>query len=98
MSRLETVLKRLKRQYEAYEEERNDEDEDGFIDVSLACDLADSIPYLIETIEWQQKEINGKLEEIATLIAENDLRKDVMKDNGIVLRKDYEEGRSKGNW
>ncbi|MBD1379151.1 hypothetical protein [Metabacillus arenae] len=51
MSKLSEVLNRLKRQYHAYEKERNNENEDGIIDISLACSLADSIPYLIKQAE-----------------------------------------------
>lgn len=59
MDKLERVLNRLKTQYSAYANEREAiEDGDGFIDISVACDLADYIPYLIETIEKQQESID----------------------------------------
>lgn len=61
MDKLNEVIKRLERQYKIYEEERDSDDEDGIIDVSLACRLADSIPYLIKTIK-QQKELIRELE------------------------------------
>jgi predicted RNase H-like nuclease (RuvC/YqgF family) len=58
-SKLEKVLQRLKYQYKAYEAELQEinEEEDGMIDISVACALANSIPYLIKTIDEQQKEI-----------------------------------------
>lgn len=43
---MEKVFKRLESKYEAYEKERNKED--GIVDLSLACELADSIPFLIK--------------------------------------------------
>lgn len=59
-AKLEKVLNRLKRQYEAYENELNviNDDTDGMIDISVACSLANSIPYLINQIEKQQKELS----------------------------------------
>jgi predicted RNase H-like nuclease (RuvC/YqgF family) len=65
MSSLDIVLKRLKRQYEAYNNERNDEDEEGFIDISLVCSLADSIPYLTEKLKEQQEKIEQLEEDCA---------------------------------
>jgi flagellar biosynthesis chaperone FliJ len=65
MDKLNEVLKRLERQYKSYEKERNNEDEDGIIDVSLACNLADSIPYLIKTIEELQREISDYDENVS---------------------------------
>jgi len=53
--KLEKVIKRLEHKYSAYEAEINSDDEEGMIDVSLACELADSIPYLISVI----KELRG---------------------------------------
>lgn len=54
---MEDILKRLERQYSAYEAERNSDDEDGMIDIALACELADSIPYLISTIREQKERL-----------------------------------------
>lgn len=54
--KIDKVSLRLKQLYSAYEKERNSEDEDAIIDVSVACQLADSIPYLIKKIEELQKE------------------------------------------
>jgi hypothetical protein len=62
MSTLDSVLKRLRSQSKVYENEQHnidDEDDGGVIDVSLACGLADSIPYLIKTIENQLNEIES---------------------------------------
>jgi hypothetical protein len=57
MSKLEDVVKRLKSKFDTYENEREQGD-DG-IYISLACDLADSIPYLIEQIErYEKSEMN----------------------------------------
>lgn len=64
-SKLKKVVSRLKQQYESYEKELEEinEDTDGMIDISVACSLANSIPYLVEHIEsldaekdyWKQK-------------------------------------------
>lgn len=43
---MEKVFNRLEKLYKAYEKER--EQEDGFIDTSVACELADSIPFLLK--------------------------------------------------
>lgn len=60
---MEEILKRLQRKYEPYNKER--EDEEGMIDVALACELADSVPYLIKTIRELRTE-NEKLKEEQT--------------------------------
>lgn len=59
-AKLEKVLIRLKQQYESYEKELEviNDNEDGMIDISVACALANSIPYLIQQLENQQKEID----------------------------------------
>ena len=57
-AKLEKVLERLKGQYKSYEEELEEinGEEDGIIDISVACALANSIPYLIKTIEKAEDE------------------------------------------
>jgi|SRR5579875_729712 len=61
MEKLKVVIERLKHKYEIYEKEKKNAGEDGITDLSLACDLADSIPYLIEQIEKLQKQLDVKI-------------------------------------
>lgn len=58
-TKVEKVINRLKQQYEAYEKEMIEinEDTDGMIDISVACALANSVPYLIKQIEELNQEV-----------------------------------------
>ncbi|MBL4952181.1 hypothetical protein JK635_08140 [Neobacillus sp. YIM B02564] len=56
--KIKNVLDRLKQQYRVYERElkENNENEDRMIDLSIACILANSIPYLLKLIENAENE------------------------------------------
>lgn len=63
------VLTRLERLYKSYEKERNAGD--SIIDISVACELADSVPYLIKALrqsEEEKQKLYGKLNMISDMI------------------------------
>jgi hypothetical protein len=60
MNELEKTLKRIEDTYSAYENELEAGGDDGILDISVLCSLADSVPYLIETIREQRKIIEEK--------------------------------------
>ena len=73
--KMKDVIKRLKDQYKSFENEskRLEESEDGILDMGLACSLADSVPYLIEKLEEQQKEIDYLKETVGIYKASDEL-------------------------
>lgn len=58
MAELKGVIKRIENNFKGYEKERNNEE--GMIDLALACGLADSIPYLIEQLEYYKEEADDQ--------------------------------------
>lgn len=55
----EKTIKRIKDKYKSYEKERNmdDVEDENTIDIALACDLADSVPFLLKSLDRPRKQM-----------------------------------------
>ena len=76
--KLKKLLVRLKQQFKVFESELEEinQKEDGMNDISTACVLANSVPYLIKQLEYQHKLNELQNQRIEQLEKESEKNKD----------------------